>query len=233
MCGEPDLGPIPAEERNMSKLKEFTAPGARPLPVLVLADVSGSMGVDGKIQALNHAIREMIGAFQDESDLRAEIHISIVTFGGQARVHLPLCPAPSATWTDAGATGGTPMGAAFDLAREMADDRNTVPSRAYRPTVVLVSDGEPTDAWQGPLQALLGSERGGKAFRMALAIGADADNNVLQAFLADPTARVYRADEARQIREFFRLVTMSVSARSRSASPNSAPQSLPNSGWDL
>lgn len=217
----------------MSRLKEFTTQAARPLPVILLADVSGSMGVEGKIQALNHAVREMIEAFQDESDLRAEIHVSVITFGGQSRVHLPLGPARDASWSDLGASGGTPMGAAFDLARELVEDRDKVPSRAYRPTVVLVSDGQPTDAWQQPLSALLGSERGGKAFRMALAIGADADHAVLSAFLADPEARVYRADEARQIRQFFQLVTMSVSARSRSANPNSAPMSPPNDGWDL
>ncbi len=217
----------------MSNLKEFIIQSARPLPVVVLADVSGSMGVDGKIQALNHAVREMIDAFQDESDLRAEVHVAVITFGGQAAVHLPLRTANGAAWSDLGASGGTPMGAAFELARRMVEDRDALPGRAYRPTLVLVSDGQPTDDWQQPLVALLGSERGGKAFRMALAIGADADHGVLQAFLADPAARVYRADEARQIRQFFQLVTMSVSARSRSATPNSAPTNLPNNGWDL
>jgi len=224
---------VPKQENHMSKLKEFIISSARPLPVIVLADVSGSMGVDGKIQALNYAVREMIEAFQDESDLRAEIHVSVITFGGQSRVHLPLGPARNASWSDLGATGGTLMGAAFDLAHQMVEDKVAVPGRAYRPTIVLMSDGQPTDAWQQPLQALLGSERGGKAFRMSLAIGADADHAVLQAFLANPEARVYRADEARQIRQFFQLVTMSVSARSRSANPNSAPMSLPNDGWDL
>lgn len=124
------------------------------------------------------------------------------------------------------------MGAAFDLARQMIEDRDVVSSRSYRPTVVLVSDGQPTDVWRPPLEAFLASERGGKAFRMALAIGADADNDALKAFLADPSARVYRADEAKQIRMFFQLVTMSVSSRSRSANPNSAP-AISDDGWDL
>ncbi|HWO23900.1 MAG TPA: VWA domain-containing protein [Kofleriaceae bacterium] len=218
----------------MSRLKEFTTQTARPLPVILLADVSGSMSVDGKIQALNHAVREMLEAFQDESDLRAEIHVSVITFGGQARVHLPLGPARGAAWADLSASGGTPMGAAFELAREMIEDQGAVPSRAYRPTLVLVSDGQPTPSGSEvePLQKLLTSARGGKAFRMVLAIGADADLGVLQAFLADPEARVYRADEARQIRRFFQLVTMSVSSRSRSANPNSPPPP-PEDGWDL
>ncbi|HZU96187.1 MAG TPA: VWA domain-containing protein [Planctomycetota bacterium] len=216
-----------------SRLKDFTVQSARPLPVVLLADVSGSMGLDGKIQALNHAVREMIEAFQDESDLRAEIHVAVITFGGKAHTHLPLAPARGVKWTDLGANGGTPMGAAFELARGLVEDRNTIPGRAYRPTIVLVSDGQPTDSWQQPLKALLESERGSKAFRMALAIGADADHAVLQEFLADAKARVHRADEARQIRQFFQLVTMSVSSRSRSADPNSAPVAPPDGGWDL
>ncbi|MCB9759444.1 MAG: VWA domain-containing protein [Alphaproteobacteria bacterium] len=219
----------------MSRLKEFTTQTARPLPVILLADVSGSMGVDGKIQALNHAVREMLEAFQDEADLRAEIHVSVITFGGQAKTHLPFAPAREASWSDLSARGGTPMGAAFDIARGMVEDRSVVSGRAYRPTIVLVSDGQPTPPGSEvePLRKLLESERGGKAFRMALAIGADADHNVLRAFLADPEARVYSADEARQIRQFFQLVTMSVSARSRSANPNSAPVSVADDGWDL
>jgi uncharacterized protein YegL len=217
----------------MSKFREFTNQAARPLPVVLLADVSGSMGVDGKIQGLNYAVREMIEAFRDESDLRAEIHVSVITFGGQGRVHFPLGPANAVTWADLGANGGTPMGEAFELARKMIEDKEVVPGRAYRPTIVLVSDGQPTDAWEQQLKLLLDSERGGKAFRMALAIGEDADHTVLKAFLADPEARVYQADEARQIRKFFQIVTMSVSARSRSASPNNAPASLFNDDWDL
>jgi uncharacterized protein YegL len=216
----------------MNKLKDFTLQTARPLPVLLLADVSGSMGVDGKIQALNHSVREMLESFQDEADLRAEIHVCVITFGGQAQVYLPLATAQNTSWTDLGASGGTPMGAAFELARLLIEDKNQVPSRAYSPTIVLVSDGQPTDQWQQPLQDLLNSERGKKAFRMALAIGADADHNVLNTFLDDPKARVYRADEARQIRQFFQLVTMSVSSRSRSANPNSA-QSPTSGNWDL
>lgn len=37
------------------------------------------------------------------------------------------------------------MGEAFDLVREMVEDRDIVSSRAYAPTVVLISDGIPTD----------------------------------------------------------------------------------------
>lgn len=206
----------------MSNLKEFTMSSARPLPVIVLADVSGSMSANGKIDALNDAVSEMIATFAEEDDSRTEIHVSVIAFGrGGASVHKPLRSAGETQWEPMEASGRTPMGEAFDLARTMVEDRNTIPSRAYRPTLVLVSDGVPTDDWRGPLEKLLESERASKATRFAMGIGADADHETLTAFLANDEGRVFEAHEAREIKNFFRWVTMSVTTRSRSANPNS------------
>jgi uncharacterized protein YegL len=193
----------------MSKLKEFTVSSARPLPVIVVADVSGSMGTDGKIDTLNAAVSEMISAFAEEEDGRAEIHVAVVTFGGEASVHAPLQPAKQ-------------LRAALDIVTNLLEDTEKIPSRAYRPTIVLVSDGLPNDEWKEPLARLLASERAKKAQRFALAIGADADHDVLRAYLDSAERRVFAAHEAREIRKFFRWVTMSVTSRSRSAQPNLA-----------
>ena len=206
----------------MSKLRSFTASVARPLPVLVLADISGSMSVDGKIDALTSALADMVAAFSEEDDGRAEIHTAFVTFGGTAQVHQELASASRTQLQPFVASGMTPMGAAFDLARAIVEDREKIPSRAYTPAIVLVSDGLPTDAWEPALERLLGSERARKAQRFALGIGEDADADVLRRFLADPEAKVYGAQDARQIKSFFRWVTMSVTSRSRSINPDSA-----------
>lgn len=209
-------------EQHMSKLKDFTVATARPLPVIVLADVSGSMSANGKIDALNDAIQSMIESFAAEDHSRAEIHVAVIAFGkGGARLHQPLLPAAQIKWERVGAAGNTPMGAAFDLVVKMVEDHAQIPSRAYRPTVVLVSDGQPTDDWREPLQRLLASDRASKASRFVLGIGDDADSAMLAEFLADPNARVYSAHEARQIKNFFRWVTMSVTQRTRSVNPNS------------
>ena len=221
-AGQSNGTTVPTQEKHMSKLKEFTVSTARPLPVIILADVSGSMTANGKIDALNDAVAEMIATFAEEDDSRAEIHVGVIAFGrGGATLHKPLRPAVDTRWEPMEASGRTPMGEAFDLARSMVEDRDTIPSRAYRPTLVLVSDGVPTDDWRGPLDGLLGSERASKAMRFAMGIGADADLETLTAFLASEEARVFEAHEAREIKNFFRWVTMSVTTRSRSANPNS------------
>lgn len=213
----------------MSKLKSFTLSTPRPLPVIILADISGSMSVDGKINALNTALRDMIMSFQSTEELQAEVHISVITFGGRAMHHVRLQAAGEITWYDTSAMGGTPMGEAFKLALEMIADRSIISSRAYTPTMVLLTDGQPTDAWEEPLADLLSDERANKAFRLALAIGDDADEQVLRAFLDDQESPILRATDARNIRNFIRLVTMSVQARSRSAHPNTNPELE----WDL
>jgi uncharacterized protein YegL len=58
-----------------------------------------------------------------------------------------------------------------------------MPDRALPPVLVLVSDGQPTDDFQGGLRDLLDKPWGRKAIRMAIAIGRDADQEVLQKFI--------------------------------------------------
>lgn len=201
-------------------MKKFAAKTARPIPVIIMADTSGSMSVDGKIDAMNQALREMIKTFAGESRLNAEIHLSVITFGGIAVEHLPLTPAHQISgFSDLNATGMTPMGAAIGLARQIIEDKEQVPSRAYRPVIVLVSDGLPNDNWEQEFEAFKQSERAQKATRMAMAIGNDADETMLKEFINDLEAPLFKANNANDIIKFFRAVSMSVTSRSRSSNP--------------
>lgn len=204
-------------------LNEFTTQAARPLPVIILADTSGSMASEGKIDALNQSLRDMLATFSATDDLRAEIHVSIITFGGEACLHTPFQPASQVDFNPLVADGGTPLGQAMNFAADLIEDKNAIPSRAYRPTVVLVSDGQPTDRWEPALAKLTQQGRAQKADRIALAIGDDADVSVLQRFLAHPEKKVFRAADARRVKDFFQFVTMSVTTRTRSANPNDIP----------
>lgn len=204
------------------RLREFTVNQARPLPVVLLLDASGSMAESGKLEALNRAVQEMLAAFAAEPDVRAGIQVGAIAFGGDVRIHLPLLDAEQAKlqWQPLQARGNTPLGSTLTKVQTMLEDKSLIPSRSYRPTLVLVSDGQPNDEWEGPLKRLLESPRASKAVRMAMAIGSDADAAMLQRFLNSPEARVFKGHEARDIHKFFKWVTMSVSARSRSATPD-------------
>ena len=64
-------------------MHDFVAATARPLPVIILADISGSMAGDGKIENLNMAIKTMIASFAKERVLKkraAQSHLSKRTF---------------------------------------------------------------------------------------------------------------------------------------------------------
>ncbi len=221
-------------------MQQFAMATARPLPVIILADVSGSMLENNNIGALNAALKDFLSTLSQESRLNAEIHVSIITFGGaKAEVHVPLTPAWQINQTnDLVALGGTPMGGAFELAVEMIENKEIIPSRAYKPTIVLISDGIPTDNWESSFNKLKNSDRAQKASRMAMAIGTGADKNMLKAFVNDLEAsEVFEAHNAKEIHRFFRAVSMSVSSRSQSNTPNQLPtvdfSKLPDDELDL
>ena len=72
--------------------------------------------------------------FAKESRLRAGDPGGPDHLGGKAQMHLPLVAAHGvAGFSEFKADGVTPMGAAFDLARQLLEDKDRIPSRAYRP----------------------------------------------------------------------------------------------------
>jgi uncharacterized protein YegL len=201
---------------------KFTAPKAKPLPVILLLDVSGSMSGE-KIRNLNAAVRDMLEDFSDTENSEIEIHVAMTTFGAEVRLHQALTSASAIQWQDLSADGMTPMGTALQMVKAMIEDKDTVPSRAYRPVIVLVSDGEPTDKWEKPLSQFISDGRSAKCDRMAMAIGAGADESVLRKFLGDSPHPLLYAENAKQLRAAFKYITMSVTIRTKSQTPNVAP----------
>ena len=211
-------------------LNRFISRDPRALPIFVLADVSGSM-IGEKISELNLALREMLNALKSAEDIRGKFQLSVIAFGGDVRVVQPLADINEIALSELAASGNTPMGEAFDLVKEMIEDRNIVSSRSYAPTLVLISDGLPTDCseslresknfalWE-PIRQLHSGERCSKSQRLALGIGEDADYGMLRTFINNPEVPVIKVNNAAGISKFFRWVTMSTVARMNSVNPN-------------
>jgi uncharacterized protein YegL len=209
---------------------KFTVPSAKPLPVCLLLDISGSMQ-GSKIDNLNRAVKAMLSTFAEEEKMETEILVSIITFGGDVKLHLPFTKASNVSWQPMMAFGSTPLGTALEMAKQMIEDKQTTPSRAYRPTIILVSDGQPTGSYQKALDDFIGQGRSSKCFCMAMAIGGDADEKMLNHFIANTPFhaknapnKVLHAENAEQISEMFQRFTMSVTTRTRSQNPNDIPQ---------
>lgn len=157
----------------------------RPLHFIWIADCSGSMSSDGKIQALNNAIREAIPHMQAVADENpnAEVLVRAIKFSNGAQWHISQpTPVTDFRWVDLAADGVTDMGKALSMVAEQMQIP-PMTERALPPVLVLVSDGQPTDDFASGLKALLDQPWGKKAVRVAIAIGEDADLEILQKFL--------------------------------------------------
>src|SRR5204863_1178567 len=71
--------------------------------------------------------------------------------------------------------------------------------RALRPAIVLITDGMPTDDFDGGLAELMAAPAGRSAIRLAVAIGHGAAHEPLGRFIGDPELPVLVADNAEDI----------------------------------
>ncbi len=218
------------KEKSGMGFNDFVLREPRVLPIFILADVSGSMAGE-KINELNLSIREMVHTLNQVEDIRGKFQVSIITFGGDVKVLQPLSDIDGLEIQELKAGGNTPMGKAFEVVASIIEDREQVPSSAYIPTIVLISDGLPTDCpeeicknknylvWE-PLAKLHKGTRCAKAQRLALGIGIDADFDMLKDYVNCPEIPVIKATDISGITKFFQWVTMTTIVRINSVNPN-------------
>jgi uncharacterized protein YegL len=189
----------------------------RPLHVIVAADCSGSM-MGEKIQSLNYAIAVMIPqlAAWDQEQENASVFLRVVTFGDDVRWHIAEpTPVAEIRWVPLEIVEGavTNMGGALRaMASVLGPDR--LERRALRPVLLLVTDGMPTDDFDGGLAELMATPGGRAALRLAVAIGHDAAHEPLTRFIADPSMPVLVADNAEDIPDLLVAVSIAVSRMS-------------------
>lgn len=193
----------------------------RPLHFIWICDCSGSMGVDGKMQELNFAIREAIPHMRSVADENpnAQVLVRVLKFSSGAQWHVSQ-PVPVADfeWTDLSADGVTDMGRALGMVAEQLR-MPPMTERALPPVLVLVSDGQPTDNFDGGLKTLLSQPWGKKAVRIAIAIGGDADHDVLQKFIGHPEFKPLQANNPETLVKHIKWVSTAV-LKSASSPPS-------------
>jgi uncharacterized protein YegL len=191
-----------------------------------IADCSGSMKGNGKIQSLNTAIREAVPHMQRVADENPNAHVLVraLKFSSGAQWHM-TDPTPVADfkWRDLGAGGTTDMGKALTL---VAGALKIPPmtDRALPPVLVLISDGQPTDNFTRGLEALMNEPWGKKAVRVAIAIGEDADLAVLQQFIGHPELRPLQANNPEALVNSIKWVSTAVLQSASSPASQTQPQ---------
>ena len=105
--------------------------------------------------------------------------------------------------------GVTDLGKALSM---LAEQLRIPPmtDRALPPVLVLISDGCPTDDFHKGLQALMNEPWGKKAVRIAIAIGEDADTEVLQKFIGHPELQPLQANNPEALVRHIKWVSTAV-----------------------
>jgi uncharacterized protein YegL len=201
----------------------------RPLHFIWMADCSGSMDVDGKIQSLNTAIKEAIPNMQAVADENpnAKVLVRAVKFSSGAQWHVSQ-PTEVAEfrWEDLTAEGVTDMGKALTM---VAEQLRIPPmtERALPPVLVLISDGQPTDDYVSGLKALMDEPWGRKAVRIAIAIGEDADTEVLQRFIGNPELKPLQANNPEALVKYIKWVSTAVLKSASAPSSQTLDAAMP------
>lgn len=180
----------------------------RQLQVFLVLDCSGSMKGD-RIASLNYALQAALPELRHVAadNPEVDVRLRVLRFASTVEWHIaePV-PVDEVRWTDLTAEGETHMG---DALREIASKLSTeaMTGRQLPPVIVLASDGYPTDDYEGGLEAFFAADHAESAIRIAIAIGSEADLEILERFIRHPTMKPLKANNASDLVQHIKWAT--------------------------
>lgn len=192
----------------------------RTMNLFFLVDTSGSMSGD-KIGAVNDAIRETVPDLKDLSSSNPDAAIKIAALQFDTNVCW-LNPRPVDSedfyWSDLRAGGLTALGAAMNNLNEKLSKTQFLQEAAgsYAPVLILLSDGGPTDDYLTALNNIRQNNWFKYAIKIAIAIGNDADKEVLSQFTGTSEAviEVHNKAALKAIIKFVSVTSSQVNSKS-------------------
>ena len=128
---------------------EFTDSHITKIPVLGLCDVSGSMGDDGRIEAMNDGMEQLRVHLSADTMLSLQTDIGLVGFNDKLG-YQDFCSGRDFKPPRFSAKGGTLYVPAIHFALDMLDRRTTEYQEAgisfSRPILIMITDGNPHDS---------------------------------------------------------------------------------------
>jgi uncharacterized protein YegL len=196
----------------------------RKMTLFFVIDTSGSME-GSKIGSVNDAIENvlpMIGEISDENP-DAEINVAALEFSTGTRwLYDEPKEAKEFIWQNVEADGLTSLGEACEeLNKKLSRNGGFMssPSGCFAPAIILLSDGGPTDNFEGGLKSLQGNSWYKNAIKIAIAIGDDADKDVLKQFTGSSEAviTVHNIDALKQMVRIIAITSSQIGSKSTSA----------------
>lgn len=207
----------------MSLLDNESIP-RRQMTLFFLIDTSGSM-IGSKIGSVNDAIENvlpMIGEISDENP-DAEIRVAALEFStGTHWLYDEPKEGKEFIWQPVEAEGLTSLGEACEeLEKKLHRNGGFMksPSGCYAPAVILLSDGGPTDNYDAGLTKLQANSWFKNAIRIAIAIGDDADMEVLKKFTgsAEAVIKVHNVDALKKMIRVIAVTSSQIGSKSSTA----------------
>jgi uncharacterized protein YegL len=197
---------------------------SRTMVLFFVVDASGSMN-GPKIGALNEAINNVIPEIKNisSSSADAKIKIAVLQFSIDAEW---LYPAPidaeDFAWRYIEPGGTTAFGAAcreLNIKLSRKTGFMNAAAGSFAPAIFLLSDGAPTDAYQAELEKLKNNNWFRNAIRVAVAIGDDANEEILADFTGSPEAvvKVHTPDALKSLIKFVAVTSSQIGSQSQDA----------------
>jgi uncharacterized protein YegL len=207
----------------MPLLDETVEVPRRTMTLFFLLDVSGSMEGQ-KIGAVNDAVVNVLPIIKDISETNpdAEIKIAVLKFSsGCDWLYDEPKSVEDFAYQDAVAGGLTSLGQACqELASKLSRSGfMKSASGSFAPAIILLSDGGPTDDFQSGLRRLKDNNWFKAAIKIAIAIGDDADKDVLKDFTGSSEAviTVHNIEALKQIIRVVAVTSSQIGSKSSSA----------------
>ena len=184
----------------------------RQMVLFFVVDTSGSMQ-GTKIGAVNTAIREVLPELKDAGGSDIDLKVACLTFSSGCKwMYSTPIASDRFQWTNVDADGVTDLGTAC---RELNDKLSKngflkAPSGSVAPVIFLLSDGEPTDDFESGINLLQQNNWFKHGIKVAVAIGDDANKDVLAKFTGNIEA-VITVHTPEALRKWIRKVSITSS----------------------
>jgi len=191
---------------------------SRKVPMCLVVDTSGSMmNKDGsdqpKINELNRNIRSLINYIKNDPKASRICDLAIISFGGSVNVVSGYNSIDQIHFEDLVPQGRTPMGEAVEKAIELLKIRrdyyrsNNI--EHYKPILLLMGDGNPTDNYQPAALELTHMVNNRELKVFPVGVGNSFDQSILSEF--SPQIHPKKITDASGFSQLFRLLSSSSS----------------------
>lgn len=209
----------------------------RRMNIFYLIDTSGSMSANGCISSVNEAMPEIIEILRQVSASNkdhGEIYMNAISFADRAEAqYASPVPVSEYRWRNVTAQGMTNLGAAFEVLENQLTECSRANAGMLRPAIILLTDGDPDAGWETALDRLGENPVFAQAYKISIALGADASTvamrKALQKFACSGVgadkANIVGINELSKLKDILRIVSATVSRiGSQTSSPAGAPQ---------